>query len=381
MKIAISGAGIGGLTLAIALQQNGHDVTVYEKAPEIQPLGAGLALAANAIKAYTEIGIAGDIIDSGFVLRKFKIKDVRGRLISETDSEKISARYGINNFAIHRADLHEVLISKLSKGTVQLNRAITDFNQDERGVEITFWDNTKAYADCLVACDGIHSVVRKKLVPDSEPRYAGYTCWRGVINDPPSSFNPEEASETWGSRGRFGIVPLKNNRVYWFACINAELNDPLMKSFDTDDLLYYFHDFHTPIPEIIMRTPTEKLIHSDINDIKPITQFSFDRIALLGDAAHATTPNLGQGAGMAIEDAVVLANCIEREHTINQAFKSYEQKRIVRTTNIVKSSWRLGKVAQLQNPIMIKLRDAAMRLAPPKAMEKQLEFLYNVSFY
>jgi 2-polyprenyl-6-methoxyphenol hydroxylase-like FAD-dependent oxidoreductase len=202
-----------------------------------------------------------------------------------------------------------------------------------------------------------------------------------VIDDPPSSFKPEEASETWGRAGRFGIVPLRKNRVYWFACINAPFNDPLMKSFETKDLSNYFQDFHSPIPEIIMRTPSDQLIQSDIIDIKPIRQFSFDRVTLLGDAAHATTPNLGQGAGMAIEDAVILANCMESEKDIRKAFANYELKRIIRTTNIVKSSWRLGKVAQLENPVMVKLRNAAMRLTPPKAMEKQLEFLYNVSFY
>ncbi len=380
MKIAIIGAGIGGLTLAVALQKKGYDVVVYEQAPEFHPLGAGLALAANAIKAFTAIGIADDVIASGCVLKKFRVKDMLGRILSEADSEKISARYGINNFTIHRADLHHVLISKLKVDTVQLNHGVSDFQQHDNGVEITFWDNRKVKVDCLIACDGIHSVIRKKLIPTSVPRYAGYTCWRGVINDPPGTFNPESASETWGSRGRFGIVPLSNNRVYWFACINADENDPLMKSFDTDDLLYFFQDFHSPIPEIIMRTPTELLIHNDIFDLKPINKFSFNRVVLMGDAAHATTPNLGQGAGMAIEDAVVLANCIEHEKDIQQAFINFENKRIKRTTHIVNSSWRMGKVAQLKNPLMISLRNAAMRRAPASAMEKQMEFLYNVSF-
>jgi len=380
-SISIIGGGIGGLTLAVALQRKGFSVTVYEHAPQIKPLGAGLALAANAVKALAEIGISNEVIGAGKVIRKMAIKDPQGRVLNETDSEKISRQFGvINNFTIHRADLHQVLLSFLQEGTVQLGKACINFHQTETGVTINFSDGSSTTTDCVVACDGIHSVFRTKFLPESKPRYAGYTCWRGVIDDLPDGFDPEETSETWGPGCRFGIAPISNNRVYWFACINAKENDEMMRSFTKRDLLTYFGDFHFPVPEILKQTKEAQLIWSDIIDLKPIDQFAFGNIVLMGDAAHATTPNMGQGACMAIEDAATLSNCLVKYPTIYEAFKHFEQKRIKRTTKIVNGSWSLGKVAQLQNPFLGKLRNAAIRITPSSVAINQLKFLYDISF-
>lgn len=381
-KFAIAGGGIGGLTLAIAMQQKGFDVTVYENAPHLKPLGAGLGLAANAVKAFAEIGIAAEVLDAGRIIKKIRIKDERGSIILETDSEKISAKYGVvNNFTIHRADLHTILQARLKEGTIQLGRGCVDFTQDSDGVTIHFNDQTTARADYLIACDGIHSEIRKKLLPGSIPRYAGYTCWRGVVQDPLFGMNMEETTETWGAEGRFGVVPLANNRVYWFACLSSEENNAAMKAYTTKELLSHFGNFHFPIPELLSRTPADKLIWNDIIDLKPIQQFAFNRVALLGDAAHATTPNMGQGACMAVEDAVVLANCIENGPSAVQAFKDYESKRIGRTTRIVNTSRTMGRIAQLENPFLIRLRNMIFRMTPEKTLEKQMQFIYNVSFH
>jgi len=380
VKIAISGAGIGGLTLAIALQRKGFDTTVYENAPVIKPLGAGLILAANAVKALMDIGIGYEVLEAGRVIKKLRIKDKQGRILSEADSEEVTKKFGfVNNFAIHRADLHKVLIGLLQPGTLRLGKGCVGLHQEEDGVTVNLSDNTSVKYDALIACDGIHSTIRKQLLPASELRYAGYTCWRAVIDQPPSNFNVEESSETWAAEGRFGVVPISKNRVYWFACLNAPPNDIAKQNFSVSDLLYHFESFHSPIPEIIMRTKNEQLIWNDIIDIKPLKKFAFGRVALLGDAAHATTPNMGQGACMAIEDAAVLANCFEANISIEQTLTQFERNRIGRTTKIVNDSWRLGKIAQLENPFLVSLRNAAFKLAPRKAVEKQMEFLYNVS--
>lgn len=381
-KINILGGGIGGLTLAVALQRAGFNVTVFEQASDIKPLGAGLVLAANAVKALHEIGIDKEVLAAGCIIRNLRIKDHRGRILNETDAHKINLQFGFaNNFAVHRADLHQVLTGLLKPGTLQLSKKCIDINSHADGVEIKFSDGFSSRADVLIACDGIHSVARKKLLPHSKPRYAGYTCWRAIVNDPPSSLDITETSETWGPSGRFGIVPLSNNRVYWFACINARFNDPAMRSVRLADLLNYFGGFHSPVPELLMRTRDEDLIWNDIIDLKPIRRFAYGRIALMGDAAHATTPNMGQGACMAIEDAVVLAKCLAKIDSIELALIDYEVKRISRTTHIVNESWRIGKVAQWSNPFLVKLRNALITHAPARTMEKQMEFLYNVSFH
>lgn len=380
-SFAIVGGGIGGLTLAIAMQRKGFKVTVYEGAPLIKPLGAGLALAANAVKGFTEIGISEEVLRAGKIIKTFAIKDQEGNVLSETDSERISARHGvIDNFTIHRADLHQALMSQLKEGTVQLGKTCVDFYQNPTGVTLYFSDGSIAMADYAIASDGIHSLFRKRLIPGSEPRYAGYTCWRAVIDNVPPDFDFNETSETWGPGCRFGIVPLSGRRVYWFACINAEANDTGMRSFNIPELMSYFGDFHPVVPELLRLTRNDQLIWGDIMDLKPLDRFAFDNIVLMGDAAHATTPNMGQGACMAIEDAVVLANCIENYMTPREAFKRFEEKRIERTTRIVNTSRTMGRLAQLEHPWLVELRNALMRLTPPQVMEKQMKFLYEVSF-
>jgi 2-polyprenyl-6-methoxyphenol hydroxylase-like FAD-dependent oxidoreductase len=377
-KYAILGGGIGGLTLAIALQRKNIDVVVYESAPQWKPLGAGVGLAGNAVKAFREIGIEQDVLAVGKVIRNVVIRNKKGKALMSTDSEEVSRRFGVvNNFAIHRADLHHVLISKLKPGTVQLDKSCIDFEQTADGVSIVFKDGTKANADYLIAADGIHSVARKKLLNDVKTRYAGYTCWRGVLDDLPADFNQDETSETWGRGTRFGIVPLTRDRVYWFACVNAGANDPMMRSLNPMDLLTFFKDFHAPIPELIERSA--KVIWNDIIDIEPLTRFAFGRVVLMGDAAHATTPNLGQGACMAIEDAVVLSNLVDSQADAEEAFRLFEEKRIRRTTKIVNDSWQLGKMAQWENPVMTSLRDLAISLVPKSVADNQFKFIYDVS--
>ncbi|HYG18560.1 MAG TPA: FAD-dependent monooxygenase [Ohtaekwangia sp.] len=380
-SFAIVGGGIGGLTLAIAMQRNGYQVVVYENAPEMKLLGAGLGLSANAIKALMAIGLHEDILEKGKILRTMRIKSSNGRVLSESDSEKVSARYGaVNNFTIHRAELHEVLLRRLAPGTLQLNKGCTDYIDEGSSIRLLFSDGSSATADYVIACDGIHSIFRKKLVPGSVPRYAGYTCWRAVTDKLPAHFNTNETSETWGRGSRFGIVPLTNNRVYWFACLNAPQNDPAMRAYTTTDLLRHFGNFHTPVPQLINGTDSSKLIWADIIDVAPLTRFAFGRIVLMGDTAHATTPNMGQGACMAIEDAAVLVNCLAHTPSVPEAFQAFESRRIPRTTKIVNRSLQLGRVAQLENPLLMALRNTALRLTPPRVAEKQVEFLYEISF-
>ena len=375
-RIAVVGGGIGGLTLAIALQRKGFPVKVYEAAPAIQPLGAGLGLAANAVNAFVNIGVGDAVLRAGKVLKVLRIKNEKGQTLSETDSEKIAAKFGvINNFTIHRADLHDVLIREVLPGTLQLNKRLTDLEPQGDATLLKFSDGTLSLADFVIACDGVHSVVRKKLLPRSTPRYAGYTCWRGVIDTIPVGVDPDETSETWGPGRRFGIVPLSNNRLYWFACLNAKANDPQMMSFRNEELLQCFKDFHHPVAAIIKNTPSERIIWNDIIDLKPLIKFAFGNILLMGDAAHATTPNMGQGACMAIEDAAILMQCMEQNRSVHTAFIQFEKKRLPRTTAIVNNSWILGRIAQLENNFLIALRNSAVRHTPPSVAEKQIRFL------
>jgi 2-polyprenyl-6-methoxyphenol hydroxylase-like FAD-dependent oxidoreductase len=377
---AIVGGGIGGLTLGIALQRKGFNVTIFESAPSLKPLGAGITLAGNAVKALIQIGISDAILQAGKILQAITVKDSRGTILTQTNAEELSQKFGvINSFSIHRGDLQNILISQLTPRSLVTGKKLLNFCQKPSGVTLYFEDGTYAAADYVIACDGIHSIVRKRLLPHSETRYSGYTCWRAVVDDVPSTLNFNETSETWGKGSRFGIVPLTNNKLYWFACINAAQNDESLRSYKIPDLLTYFGNYHSPVAEILKKTKNEQLIWGDIIDLKPIKKFAFGNIVLAGDAAHATTPNMGQGACMAIEDAAVLTNCLEEYSTAEEAFQQFERKRITRTTKIVNDSWTIGKIAQLENTLLTGLRNAAIKLTPPSVSEKHARFLMDVS--
>lgn len=380
MKIAILGGGIGGLTTAIALQKKGYDVKVYEAAPELKALGAGLAIAANAMKAFQHIGIAEKILQEGKMLEYYDIMDEHGKVITRNSPQQFGEKIQSSNFMIHRADLHKTLIAELLPGTLITNKRCKDISQHNQKVNIDFEDGTNAEVDYVIAADGIHSVVRNKLLPDAKTRYAGHTCWRAVIDNTIADLDVKKATETWGTKGRFGITPLKGNRIYWYACVDFPQNDARAKAFSTDDLYANFKDYHQPIPQIIQATKNEQLIQGDILDIPPIKKFAFGRILLLGDAAHATTPNLGQGACQAIEDAAYLADLMAKNKDPEAAFQTFEKMRISRTTFVVNTSWRIGKVAHISNPILAKIRNMVFGLLPESINNKQLKYLLDIEF-
>ena len=382
MKFIIVGGGICGLTMAIILEKKGYEVAIYEAAAEIKAIGAGLVLSTNAIKALKAIGISEQVLAKANLLDNFDIVLANGDKLMATDAKKLSQRYdSIGNATIHRADLHQTLLDLL-KGKVELytNKRGERALQDETGITLSFTDGTNIEGDYLIACDGINSPIRQQLLPKSLPRYAGYTCWRAIVSHS-GQFNAKNATETWGKNGRFGVVPLTDNRIYWFACLNTrQVRDPKMKAFKVADLAVCFKEYHSPIPELLALTTDDALLWNDIEDIKPIRQFAFDRVLLAGDAGHATTPNMGQGACQAIEDAAVLANCLKDKDLIKDAFKSFEKKRLPRTTKIVNISWTLGKAAQMTNPILTTFRNVALKITPQSINEKQMDFLFNVEF-
>ena len=376
--ISIVGGGIAGLTAAIALEKTGLSPVVFEAAATVEPLGAGLVLASNAMKALKELGIAEAIMKKGSLLDSFTINDQSGKPIFKKNSEDIKLAYGLDNFAIHRAELHQALLSHLKEVPVHTNMRALSANQDEQGVRITFEDGTVHASDYLIVADGIHSPIRQALAPGSIPRYAGYTCWRAVIDG--IDLDLHDAYETWGHKGRFGYVPMDGKKLYWFACINAPQQSPVMKPYGIAALFAQFKNFHTPIPKIISSTKDENLIWNDIMDLKPLKQYAFGKIVLIGDAAHATTPNLGQGACMAIEDAVILAREMNKNHNYTEAFKNYEKRRLKRTHYIIKTSRLMGRIAQIENIPVGNLRNTILRVLPSNFNDKQIKALYDIYF-
>jgi 2-polyprenyl-6-methoxyphenol hydroxylase-like FAD-dependent oxidoreductase len=261
---------------------------------------------------------------------------------------------------------------------VHTGKRLVSLTQDKQEISVRFEDGSTDSADLLIGCDGLHSAVRQQLVPGAKKRYAGYTCWRGITSSQPSNFPTTLATESWGRGDRFGIVPLSKNRIYWFACLNAPREqDPAMRQLGLPALKTRFASYHPPVLDVLERTPADALLWNDIVDLEPLSTYSWGRAVLVGDAAHATTPNMGQGACQALEGAAVLVAQLSR-HPLAEALQAYNRLRLPRASGIVKKSWQLGKIAQASNPLGVWLRDHLLPLVPPSVNEKQLEGLLGI---
>ncbi len=333
-------------------------------------------LSVNAMLALRQLGLGEVVRSIGYAFDSVAILDQQGKVINETDMRGVTQTYGGGNFSVHRSDLQAVLLNQLTDEQLRLGKKCVDFTPG-RQITLRFEDDSQAAADALIAYDGIHSVVRKKLLPQVVLRYAGYTCWRAVV---PYRFHqyPKRFSETWGAKGRFGIVPLKSDRVYWFATMNAPQNDAETRNFRVADLQKNFQHYHEPVADILAHTTDEHLLWNDILDFKPIEHYAFGNVVLAGDAAHAMTPNLGQGAGMAIEDAAVLTFCLSDSATAEEAFRRFELIRQKRVSSIVNGAFQLGRIAQSSSPLLSKLRNNLFRIMPSWVGERQMKELYSV---
>lgn len=374
-RALIIGGGIGGLCAAIALRQAGINATVFERVTEMHEVGAGLTLWINAVRALQKLGLTDALQAIGTVCTRATIYSWQGKILSETPVNELLKKFKVASIGVHRADLQAVLLSVLGKGVVQLGAQCTGFTQNETGVRAYFADGKEAWGDVLIGADGIHSVVRSQLFGQAKPRYAGYTAWRSVT--PFQVEQTGEAFETWGSGKRFGFVSLNQGRVYWFATRNMPQGRGDGTMGTKGEVLDLFRGWHEPIEALIEATEESAILHNDIYDQKPLHRWGEGRITLLGDAAHPMTPNMGQGACQAIEDALVLATCLRNASDREAALQAYEEERMKRTAAIVKQSRAIGRVAQWENPLACSIRNAILKRTPSSVLLKQLGWVFE----
>ncbi len=364
-KILIAGAGIGGLALGAALQQAGKEFEIFERAPSLGAAGAGIVMQTSAMLALRHLGLDSEVARAGHELRRGTGKNASGRVLHTVRLDE----FGAPSIAIHRARLQATLLAAVDASRVHGGSELVGYEEDDEGVHAQFKEGTRATGALLVGADGLHSVVRRQLLGGTPLRYAGYTSWRGVA--PVAGLSPEhEVIELWGRGLRFGIVPIADHETYWFAVANAPAGAADLDLQAT--VLERFACFGEPARALVEATPAARILRTDIHDRKPVSTWSKGSVTLLGDAAHPTTPNLGQGGCMAIEDAVVLAHCLAKHEQLADALKGYEQKRVAHTAKIVNASWQFGRVGQLDGRFATWLRDLALRATPQSQIRSRL---------
>ncbi len=365
MSVAIIGAGIGGLTTALALKKHNIPFTVFEAATELKPVGAGIILANNAMQVFRQLGIHTEIERIGNPLYFTTLSKPDFSPLTRVDLKPFEQQFGVQNHTIHRADLHKILIKAVGENNIELNKRLKSVSKVEERFIMEFEDDNRQACEYLIGADGIKSKVRSVLFNYEEYRDSGQLCWRGVTEfDIPKSYR-HELVEAWGKGRRFGFVPLRNNRVYWYLLIDKTIGTL------SSSPLEFAGDFIPMAEAVIRKTPQEKIIATELYDLKPFSHWSQPNVCLIGDAAHATTPNLGQGACQAVEDAYALYKLL-LDNDLKTSIQLYPKVRLKKAHSIVNKSWQVGKLAHLSKQPGIFLRDTIMRATPNRTNQKMM---------
>lgn len=360
-KIIIVGGGIGGLATAIALREQGFEVAVFEQAQELREIGAGLSVWPNATGVLRKFGVLSEVLNRSAVLERLQLRTWKGKLLSDI---KTVADFETPSVCIHRADLLSILAEQIPERCIYLGEKFEKF-EDRGGVIVAnFLSGKKVEGDALIGADGLNSTVRAQILGPAKPIYRGYWACRGIAHFELPKQTSHTATEMWGVGQRFGIEPMVGGRVFWYATANAPEGQLGDQAGWKDELRANFKQWHSPIPEVIEATEPDAILKHEILDRRPVRRWGTGRVTLLGDAAHPTTPNLGQGACMAIEDALVLAQRLTQKGEMPARLREYESQRFKRTEYITRESRRAGRIGQMENALAVTLRSVWLKALP-----------------
>jgi salicylate hydroxylase len=345
-KVAIIGAGLGGLAVAVALRKLGYEVQVYEKAQDFRPVGGGLGLLPNGLNCLNAIDpeIVKSLRDSGCEVSQTVLKNTQGETIRTNPASRYQEKYGQPLVTVWWWRLQQVLASKLPSDAIRLNHRCIGFKQDDRGVEIYFDAASGVSADLLIGADGINSAIREVLIGDGKPRYLGSMSWRAVVKCDRQILNPGELGFVKGDREFMYLLNVGDGYIAWLYrrlspdCTLAQ-NAAGVKSRVLDRLANWGESLRS----LVEATPAEQILEGPICDRLPLNCWSQGRVTLLGDAAHPMAPALAQGANSTFEDAYELASCFAQASSFQEALASYEQHRIPRT-QIMQTRSALGEM-------------------------------------
>ena len=338
MKIIIIGAGMGGLTAGIALQRAGHEVEVFEKVQEIRPVGAAISLWSNGVKCLNYLGLEQQVAALGGRMDFMAyVQGHSGKTMTRFSLEPLVQQVGQRPYPVARAALQEMLLQACGRDRVHLSRALVAIEEQGDEVVAVFADGSRATGDLLIGADGTHSIVRSHVLEHPpQRRYAGYVNWNGLVQASADMAPADQWTTFVGEGKRVSVMPVAGGRFYFFFDVPLPGGLPYERA-DAQRLLRgYFDGWAQPVQTLIDRIDPQTTNRVEIHDIEPFMTWTRGRVALLGDAAHSTTPDIGQGGCAAMEDAVVLAMSLQT-HTLGvpDALRRYQNRRNQRAADLV----------------------------------------------
>ncbi|HWW76199.1 MAG TPA: FAD-dependent monooxygenase [Pyrinomonadaceae bacterium] len=378
MRIVIVGGGIGGLTLALALGREGFEPEVYEQAPELLEVGAGIAVWPNAFKVLERLGLGEPVLARAGRIEEARWLGSEGRLYNTFRFPPTGAPAA----ALRRADLQSALVGALPEGRLRLGKTFLKYEEEGGGVRAFFDGGSEVVCDLLVGADGLHSRVRARLHGgEGPPVYRGYNVWRGVARLEHASLLEGTALEVYGRGRRFGVGPLGLGRTGWWATANEPEGTPESPAEHAQKLSRLFDGWPPPVPELIAATPSEHILRNAAYDRTAAGAWARGRAALLGDAVHPMTPNLGQGGCQAIEDAAVLARCLAKYADAARSLPAYETLRCRRAERVARYSRLYGAVGQLESRAASALRARLLSSVPEAFGRRLLSLVFDYDAY
>lgn len=352
LDIIIAGAGMGGLTAALALQQAGHRVRLFERAQDLAPIGAAISIWPNGVKVLEQLGLGSAIAAVSGDMQTMSYRDHHGQLLTRFSLLPLYEAVARPARPIARAHLQRLLLEAVGTERVTLGVGCEGFEQEAAGVTVLLGDGRRERADLLIAADGTHSRLRERVVGQAVTReYCGYVNWNGRVRIAPDLAEAHDWAQFVGAHQRVSLMPMGGDEFYFFFDVPLPKGTPNERSRYRAELAEHFAGWAPPVQRLIERLDPQGVARVEIHDTRPLPTLVQGRVALLGDSAHAMAPDLGQGGCQAMEDAWVLARCLDTEQDPLAALQAYEAARLERVAGIVERARKRCEITHGHEPL------------------------------
>lgn len=378
-RVLIIGAGVAGLTAAVALRRAGIEPTVFERSGELREIGSGLGVQYGAVKALRRIGLFDDLRAIGQPLERMEMATSGGMRLASIPHDELAKKLGVQTLNVHRGEMLNLLVREVGPERIVVGANCVSFEEDDQGVTARFADGREERGSVLVAADGNRSTLAKFILADGDPRDSGIIVWRAMPHFEHPDLPLGVLRQLFGRAKFFSMVPGTQARVFFFA-------GGIVSEFGTEpatdpkqEVLGAFGEWEDAVAGVVQACQDGEVVRTRVFDRPPAERWSTRRVTLAGDAAHPMVPTLGQGASTGIEDAVALAKHLSQAGgladaaAVQSALRAYETERIARTTPLVVTARRFARIVMSPNPLMTLVRNVMMRASPARSWQRRLE--------